>query len=361
MPARDDVRALVVALATGKPERRTCANWTPNHWDVAFSEGLGPWLYKSLGDGAALGVNSDVVHRLREHYRSSALVCLQREVALRKFVQVFNDRGIPMILLKGSYLGRFAYGDQALRPMVDVDVLVAEDHFEQAGRELQDLGYKTSLGTNQFEEELLKLPKVYGLIGSVPLFIDIHRVIRCMDYYSLPSETVWAEASENDLFGRRVFYLSPELNFIHLALHNLNHRGMLRDWLDLVVAIRTLNLNWERLMGLARSVGAVRPLFWVFRELERNWNTPASPRIAESLHSYAPHWLEDLVIRNKYCYFWRLGARIALIRGWRNRLRYLVTKLVALDSERNLGFVTSGASLARSKVSLIRHLGKRQS
>jgi hypothetical protein len=68
----------------------------------------------------------------QRYYRLSAISSLYREAALRKLLGGFNACGIPVILLKGCYLGRFVYKDPALRPMDDVDVLVpgagVEDH-----------------------------------------------------------------------------------------------------------------------------------------------------------------------------------------------------------------------------------------
>jgi hypothetical protein len=356
-----EVRSLVVALATGRPVRGVCANWTSRRWEFAISEGLGPWLYKVLNERDELEISAEVKDLLRRHYRWSAVVSLNQEVALGKIARAFHDRGIPVILLKGCYLGRFVYKDQAIRPMVDVDVFVAEERFEQACRQLEDLGYKTGFGTNPFEEKLLRSPKVYVLSGEVSQFVDVHRAIRAMDYYDIPSETVWAEAVEYDFLGSPVRYLTPELNFIHLALHNLNHGGMLRDWLDLLLLRQVTNLDCEKLVGLARAVGAMRPLFWAVQELERNWKAPLPPSVAEAFRSHVPHWWEDLLIRNKYCYFWRLGARLALMKGWRNRLRYLAGKVAHPDSEARTEFFSGAANMIRSKVSLIRHLGARRS
>ncbi len=325
------------------------------------SEGLSPWVYKSLRDhvDVSTGMSPNILGQLQQDYRVSAISCLYREVRLRKLLATFNARSIPFILLKGAYLGHVVYKDPALRPMADVDLLVREEHFGQAGRELELLGYKLVFELNPGENSLLRLPEEYGLSDRFPESIDLHRRIQSMDYYIFPADILWEEAVEKELYGSRVFYLSTELNFIHLALHNFDHGGSLRDWVDLVTVVRTMNLDWDRLLLLARSLGTVRPLFWVFRELGRNWETQPPKSVSESLDSYVPSWLEDRVIRHRFRYLWRLAARIRRLDGWRARLRYCAAKLLPPHDETGRRRISHYASYLKSKISLFRQLWRR--
>jgi hypothetical protein len=243
--------------------------------------------------------------------------------------------------------------------MADTDLLVREEHFERASHELENLGFKPVFQLNAEEGRFLRLPVVYGNPGPFHQLIDLHRGVQAMDYYYLPSNAVWNEAVETELWGHRVFYLSTELNFIHLALHNLNHRGSLRDWADLVMVVRTMNLDWDRFIFLARSMAVMRPLFWVFRELQLNWETAPSREVGKSLDSYAPYWLEDRVIRSRFRYFWRVTAKVARHDGWMSRLGYIATKLIPPGDGKYTGLVWRSASHWKSKVGLFQHLWRR--
>lgn len=336
-----------------------CSLWTSRHWEMVRAEGLSPWFYKSLSDRPEFRTSSDTLDVLQGDYRFSAVCQLNREAVLREVLSLFNARSIPVALLKGAYLGQAVYKDPALRPMADVDLLVQEEQFEQACSELEGLGFKQTFPLNPEEGRFLRLPVVYGRMDRFPQFIDLHRGIQSMDYYYLPSDAVWNDAVECELWGRRVFYLSAELNFIHLAMHNLNHRGSLRDWVDLVVVVRTMKLNWDRLLELARSTGVMRPLFWIFHELQLDWDTLPPPEVSASLGSYAPHWLEDRIIRYRLRYFWRLAAKISRYDGWKPRLRYVATKLVPHGDGADKGGFRRFASHCQSKFSLFHHLWKR--
>jgi len=312
-----------------------------------------------LKDHAAVSLDPEILAALQQDYRGSAIRFMRREAALRPLLAALNDAGIPLICLKGAYLGRFVYKDPALRPMLDLDLLVREEHFEQCGRELERLGYRLLVDLDPDEERLLKLPSVYGWSGHPPEFIDLHRCIRAMNYYELGSDTVWGDAVEIELYGCRVFYLSPELNLICVALHNLKHGGDLRDWVDLVLLLRTMKPNWDRLIALARSLGVMRPLFWIFRELGEKWETPAPSDVSTALASYVPRPLEDRVIGSRFAYFWRVLARIEHVQGWGNRARYLLTKLVPPAAQPDTTWIARWTGYLRSKVILFLQLCRR--
>lgn len=348
-----------MALTTGgAPEPQMFRSWTTRHWDILRSEGLGPWFYKSLADCVESAVDPDTLALLQQDYKFSAISCLGRENSLKRILGVFNDSGIPVALLKGAYLAHVVYKDPALRPMADTDLLVREEDFELAGHELGNLGFKPAFRLNPDEGRFFRLPVVYGNPVRFPQLIDLHRGIQAMDYYYLPSISVWNEAVESHLWGHRVSYFSVELNFIHLALHNLNHRGTLRDWLDLVIMVRSMNLDWDRLILLARSMGVMRPLFWVCRQLQVNWKTPVPQEVSVTLGSYAPHRLEDRIIRSRISYFWRLTAKVARHKGWNSRLRYLAAKLAPPRDGSDKRHLWNYATYWKSKVGLFHRLWK---
>jgi hypothetical protein len=321
-------------LAAGAaPEPGACRHWTDLHLNLAQYHGLGPWLYKAFRDHPTVGLSPEILEALHKDYRVSVVACMSREARLSKLLDAFNQRELPVLLLKGAYLGRFVYKDPALRLMNDVDVLVRDEDFSRSREELDSLGYRFVEEPDCRYHQDLKMPVTYVRPGNPFDVVDLHSVVRSMDYYTFSSSFLWSEATESDLQGRRVFYLSPEVNFIHLAVHNLNHVGLLRDWVDLILLLQNPKLDWERLHNCGRSLGALRPLFWIFRELQKTWNFRPPAAVTSELSCYVPGWLEDRVIRHRFRYFWRLFSRVASIDGWSARLRYLRLKLLASPSD----------------------------
>jgi hypothetical protein len=355
-----DIRKIVLSLMSGRPQKDgMCSHWTSRNQEALLSTRLGPWLYKSLKEPVRAGLDPDIFAALQQQYRASVVSCLFKESAMHKLLARFNESNIPVILLKGCYLGRFVYKDPALRPMDDIDVLVREDQFDLAGQELERLGYKPLFRLDQDEERLLKSSLVFGVMSPVPALVDLHRRIRSMDYYLFPAHILWEEAVASEFNGNRVFYLSADLNFIHIALHIFDHPASLRDWVDLATMVRSVDLDWDRLMLLARSLGAMRPLYWAVRELDRNWETKPPPGVSASLDSYVPFWLEDRVIRGRFRYLWRLGSRIGGFPGWRARLRYCAGKIAPPADNTGGSRIASYTAYWKSKISLIRQLWRR--
>lgn len=323
-----EIRRLVVVLAKGlQPEPGCCRDWTPRHHEVASLHGVSPWLHKALSDYPEADLPTPIAQAFENDYRSSLMVWLLREASLRSLLGTFNSCDIPLIFLKGAYLGEAVYQDPALRPMCDIDLLIREEHFETAVELLAGLGYAVESGALYASNIMLQPALPLTRRGRFLDTVDLHRALLSMDYYRFPSSIVWDQAVEISLWSHRVLFLTPELNFTHLAMHNLNHGGLLRDWLDLALLLCRVGLNWERFVPLTRCLGVIRPVFWVFQELNRTWGLSPPPHVAAELASYTPHWLEDKVICGRQRYLWRLYSRIGLFDGWSAKLGYLGSKM----------------------------------
>ncbi|HMK36965.1 MAG TPA: nucleotidyltransferase family protein [Desulfomonilaceae bacterium] len=360
MPVVDDIRRVAAKIACAAPPGPgACRGWGYRHLEAIRRHCLGPWLYKSLRMHPSAGLSSALEESLHEDYRASAVTCMSGEVFLKRLLDRFNARQIPVLLLKGAYLGTFVYKDPALRPMSDVDLLVRPEDFDRSRQELVELGYGFEQGRDEEYSRLWELPVVYTKQGHRSHIVDLHSSLRSMDYYLFPSSALWNDAVSGELHGRKVFYLSPEMNFIHLCVHNLNHADLLRDWIDLLLFLGTVGPDWNRLLERGRLVGALRPLFWIFCDLKAHWNfSPPSP-VTSQLASYVPHRLEDRVIRHRFRYGWRLYARLKSLDGWGSRLRYLRLKLVPWVPDGSACHELPWWSYLRDRLGLFLHFWKR--
>src|ERR1035437_1406803 len=66
-------------------------------------------------------------NRLREAYRNLATMNTSLFLDASKVLKSLADNQLPVIALKGLSVAKHIYGDIALRPMSDVDVLVKEE------------------------------------------------------------------------------------------------------------------------------------------------------------------------------------------------------------------------------------------
>jgi hypothetical protein len=321
---RAEIRRLVADLITdqaAEPDR--CRNWTSHHISTVLAEGIGPWLHTTLQNHPEVGLAAEFSEQLNRAHAQSMIRSLVDRACFREVLEAFATAHIPVLVLKGGYLGTFVYKNPALRPMCDLDLLVRKEQFGEARKLLERLGFVIGAEPLDGEYRVLQPALAHTRSGVLPCAVDLHRDLSCMDYYHLQSSLVWQEAVKGGLYGQPVFFLSNELNFIHLGIHTLTHIGLIRDWLDLVLFLRRIGLDWGKLASLAGSLGVLRPLYWIFQELKNEWGLIVPKPFVESLAAYVPATMEDRVLKHKFRYLWRFVARLKLLQGWTVRLRYL--------------------------------------
>ncbi len=322
------VRELVVTLAMeNEPEPGQCREWTGLHVEIARAQGVSSWLSQALGAHPEVRLPIATSRAFETDYKRCVMASIFREASLNILLDTFERSHVPVALLKGTYLAEAVYTDPALRPMCDVDLLTHEEDFERASHLLESLGYWVPSRARYADSVLLTPAVMYIHRNQSLVAVDLHRGLRSMDHYFLPPSVVWNEAVATTLHGYPMFFLTPELNFIHFSVHTLNHSGRLRDWLDLTLLSRAVPLDWDRIMRLTHSLNVVRPVFWVLQELSRNWGLSVPTHTLTACTSYVPYWLEDKVIHSRARYFWRFFSRLRLLDGWPARLRYMGLKL----------------------------------
>ena len=351
----DEIRLLAADLSTDRsvgPHR--CADWTSGHISTALSQGIGLWLYMELLNYPEVELAPEFHERLSRVYAQSMLQSLSNQACFREVVAALAAQHIHVLALKGVYLGTFVYRNPALRPMCDLDLLVRQEDFDRARKLLDKLAFKISAEPLEGEYRDLQPALAHIRPGTIPCTVDLHRALLSMDYYRFPSELVWQNVVQGELYGQPVFFLSNEFNFIHLGIHTLTHLNLLRDWLDLILFLRRINLDWDKLAALAGSSGVLRPLYWVFHELQKRWGVVAPKRFTSSLACYVPARMEDRIIKHRFRYLWRIVARLHLLPSWALRLRYLRMRTFspAGQGERALG-LRGWLMFVLSKVNLL--------
>jgi Uncharacterised nucleotidyltransferase len=137
---------------------------------------------------------------------------------------------LPVIALKGLALAENIYGDIALRPMSDMDLLVKEEDLVRAGRILLDLGYQQYYPA---WENTLKiyhhLPPFKNKSGAI---IELHwNIVTPESPIKVDLDGLWERACLIKVYNTDVLAFSPEDLFLHLCIHACVH---LQTGLDLI-------------------------------------------------------------------------------------------------------------------------------
>ncbi|HQZ22839.1 MAG TPA: nucleotidyltransferase family protein [Thermoflexales bacterium] len=335
MPAwPDEVSALQKILVTEKaPE-------DPQAWEkllpYAREHNLLPLLRKKLGGSAAVPEPVRAIFQ-REYMRSAArATLLQRDLA--RMLEQFRAKGIEIILLKGSALAAAIYPDPALRPMVDVDALIAPQDAPAAIECAQALGFYPQNGETRAGDQL-EFENEAALINpaSAMGMIEFHWSLFNSPHHQQRLQMNWFRdtAIPIHLNATPAKMLSAEAQLIHLSSHlMLHHRGYgLLWWNDIFELLRKYEaaLNWDIVLSKAREFDLILPLQEVVLRLRDEWGAPVPPAALDGLRA------ATATPREAQVYEWltaperpvaqRFAADLRGLTSWRARLRFALSNL----------------------------------
>lgn len=216
----------------------------------------------------------DAKNRLREAYRYFATRNTSLFFDALKVLKSLADNQLPVIALKGLSLAKNIYGDIALRPMNDIDLLVKEEDLVRAGRILLTLGYKPSFPAWESTLKTFRhLPHFMNKRGAI---IELHWNIVAPDSpIKVDLDGLWERARLIKVDNVEVRAFSPEDLFLHLCIHACGHlqTGInLIPFCDISGLIKTPGdkIDWQIVVDRATSWGGKKCVYLmllVVREL----------------------------------------------------------------------------------------------
>jgi len=121
---------------------------------LAQRHGVAPMLYATLKKRGIMPPPA-IANQLRQIYLASASRNLHVFHELGNILRELQAANIPVIPLKGAYLAQAIYGNIALRPMSDVDLLVKPDEMTRALDILRALGYSSERSFDPITEQTI--------------------------------------------------------------------------------------------------------------------------------------------------------------------------------------------------------------
>jgi len=180
---------------------------------------------------------------------------------LGRVLETFRKAGLQVIALKGAVLAEKMYGNLALRPMTDVDLLVKKEDLWRLDEKLEIFGYKPSdisVDDIDFSSTYLTTLDYRSLSSNSPSFhIHWHFVNSTIpnDSYikDIKIEDIWRDAEKTKIANVETLVMAPHHLLIHLAEHALRVTHSLSKFsffcdLDEAVNFYQERLDWERLI-----------------------------------------------------------------------------------------------------------------
>ena len=144
--------------------------------DEAEYHGVAPLIGPMIAALSATQTDQEKVGRVfgvlvRRHRRASTV----REACIDELLLAFANAGLPIILLKGAALAHLLYPSPALRPMVDIDVLIATQDVTRASAIVRELGFSFADGHgSRFAGRMHHLPPATKDRCGFRITLEVH-------------------------------------------------------------------------------------------------------------------------------------------------------------------------------------------
>lgn len=320
-------------------------------WDIlsqlAQRAGVAPLLYHTLRGQDILPPQVEADLRRAYHYTATRNHLLLSE--LRLALERLAQERLPCIVLKGPALLETVYGNLALRPMDDLDLLVRREDVPQAITLFSALGYtpaaeaRPGATLNYSHAQLLRknvtpswrsgqaLSEVNGP-RAITLPLEIHwRLLESPSYDPrLDMSWFWQSTKSVMIDGHSALIFAPSAQLFHLCIHLWLHHhgeGMLR-WFDIASLIRTHQpqIDWEQLLEQAQACHLLLPLQHTLPRITTEWGVPIPNEVIQKLQTLKASAIEARLFSRlappNHSVLRSLVIELANLPTWSQRLQF---------------------------------------
>jgi hypothetical protein len=257
----------LAASMPGDPDALRAASGKVEDWDslagLTERNGLAGILWSELRR-AGVSPPLSAIRRLEEFVTLQRLRQPRLERSLEEAIGAVANAGVPCALLKGPFLGERLYGEAALRPSVDLDLLVAADDLDRATAGLGDAGWRVQEGASARWHRRHHHHLLLGRPGSTD--VELHFRAHVGFGAVLPAEDLLGRTSPSEFLGKPVRLLAPEDEALYLAVHAAGHGLARLLWLVDLKGLLALHpgLDWGAIVARARACGLRRAAAFSF-------------------------------------------------------------------------------------------------
>jgi hypothetical protein len=242
---------------------------SPLQWPLilerAYSHQVYPLLYRNLLDLGFPGVPEPVQAELKSLFLANAFRNQLLADELARLLNILGEAGIRVVPLKGVALAQALYSDTAARVCADIDILVPPANVARTIDLALASGYCTESSDPYFSKLVLRHGRHYDVVREsqgISFLLEVHWIL--VQHSSKNDEGVddlWAEARPQSLLGVPALSLSPEWEFLYLAIHVADHEWRSLKWLvDIHEMASSGRVDWQRVAQKAGQFEIDRPV-----------------------------------------------------------------------------------------------------
>jgi hypothetical protein len=246
-----DILISLLARREGVAQRLAIVDWE-GLVRLAAQQGVSPVVYGRL---CQLGLVPPAPgEQLRDACRASAARNLLLFSELGKLLRATQAAGVPVIPLKGAFLAETVYGDIALRPMADLDLLVKPSDLPTAIEVLRQLGYESDQPFDPVAQQA-RFQDMPPMRKPGSAMVELHWTLvtpLCGARIGQGElEGIWERSVPATVAGVPSRTLAPEDLLLHLCMHASAHHRFadvgLKSFVDMAEVARHYGgaLDWS--------------------------------------------------------------------------------------------------------------------
>lgn len=240
-----------------------------------------PLLYERL---RVLGHRDALTGRLKGVYRLAWAKSHRLFEDTRPILERFVSAGLPVMALKGAPLGLLYYGNVALRPMSDVDLVVPAARVDVAVGILQDLGYRP---WKQVDTDLKRFRHAVGFYAPGPREFDLHWHVLFDFCDDGPDQEFWQTAQAFRFLDQDILTPDSTRMLVHTIIHGLrwNVEPPIRWIPDSIMILRqsATDIDWEWVIDFGVRRRASFRIYLGLSHLAEHYAAPIPAHVLERL------------------------------------------------------------------------------
>ncbi len=231
--------------------------------DLADSHGLLSLLHHQLLSVADLVPNT-VALELQNRALINSQTVLSLVAELLKLQRSFDENCIAIASFKGPLLSQLAFGDMALRPAGDIDLLISQDNFHKGSEVLTSMGYRMTpaLSRDQLRSHLSFHCEIPFVSEDSRTVVDLHWELAPASFVlRFAAADLWSRLQRVTLAGMSVRTFGDEDLILYLSMHGAKHLWRRLEWIaSLAEVLRRSQIDWHAITNMALTTCTMRML-----------------------------------------------------------------------------------------------------
>jgi hypothetical protein len=227
-------------------------------YNTAMNHGVAPLIYKhlSLFDN----IPDEVIDKFKNTYLHNIRDTVLTSHELGILLNLMNNESLEAIPIKGLTTTEELYGNIALYPSVDMDIMVRRKDIYKIKKIMETMGYQT---VDEFNEFYLRNYSTVHFSRKGKKYIEFHITLGHPRYFDIPEDFWWEDLRKSTLNDYNYRLLALEKNLLFLCLHLSAHGYSTLKFLVTIAEMLRIHKDgfvWEKLLGYSRRINAYHTL-----------------------------------------------------------------------------------------------------